>query len=232
VAVANWRTELEAVYTGAPRTTIGRALTGAVQQFRIPQEPLLEVIRGVQMDLAGNRYQTFDELTVYMRRVASAVGLACLPILGAGSAESRVYADRLGLALQFTNILRDLAADAGQGRLYLPTAELRQFAVQEEWLRSGVPAQDRAASAAVVELLRFQDARAKALFREADASLPAGEQRALLPARVMRNIYRRLLEELEAAGSARLRQSPIRLGRARKLWIAARTWYRQDDFPR
>jgi phytoene synthase len=114
----------------------------------------------------------------------------------------------------------------------LPTAELRQFAVQEEWLRSRVPAQDRAASAAVVELLRFQDARAKALFREADASLPAGEQRALLPARVMRNIYRRLLEELEAAGSARLRQSPIRLGRARKLWIAARTWYRQDDFPR
>src|SRR5688572_12333190 len=129
--LAMWRGELAAAYGGEPRTPQGRALTPFIRAFRLPRERFEELIDGVEMDLTHSRYQTFDALVEYCRHVASAVGLICVEIFGYRDPSAREYAGNLGLALQLTNIVRDVAADARRGRIYLPAEDLARFAVTE-----------------------------------------------------------------------------------------------------
>jgi phytoene synthase len=223
-ALAFWRAELGRAYAGRPGTPVGRALAVAAATHGVPEAALLEVVRGVEMDLAGAHYERFEDLVVYCRRVASAVGRACLPVLGASERASGVYADRLGVALQFTNILRDLGPDARAGRVYLPRVDLERFGVPASALAGGGGAPETC----LARLLAFEGERARDLFAQADAAIPPSELRALLPARMMGAVYRELLAAVLAAGVAGLARPPARLPRRRKLLAVLRTWLGRD----
>jgi phytoene synthase len=194
--LAACREDLARCYDGEPRLPILRRLQGVVRRFDIPRRPFEDLLDGVMMDLVPARYPTFEHLRVYCRRVASAVGLICLPIFGARNPKSREYADHLGIALQLTNILRDLKADAARGRVYVPAEEIRAFGYSEEALLLGVR------NDAFLALMRHQAERARRHFAAAAAALPADDRPRLVPAEVMAAIYRRLLRRIEASGFA------------------------------
>jgi 15-cis-phytoene synthase len=216
-----WLAEAHRAYAGNPTTDLGRELAEAVFQFPIPRSCFEEIVAGCRMDLLQSRYATFADLRTYGERVASAVGLASIEIFGYESPRTRDYAVLLGLALQLTNILRDVAEDAGKGRIYLPQDELRRFSVSEdEVLATARPG--FAQSAAFRELLAFQGARARAYFEQARAALPEVDRRAMLPAEIMGAVYRALLEEMAGRGWP-VGNPAARLSRPRKAWIALRT---------
>jgi phytoene synthase len=186
------RDELERCYQGASTLPVTRGLQDSIRRFRIPREPFEAILEGVEMDLHKRRYATFAELRGYCVRVASAVGLLCLPIFGCRHQRSRDYAVDLGIALQLTNILRDLKADAARGRIYLPADEMESFGYGERELMAGET------GPAFLALMRYQAARATRHYESAAAALPVIDRKPLLPAEVMGAIYRRLLRRLEA----------------------------------
>jgi phytoene synthase len=197
--LAMWRAELATCYAPAasgkgPSTPQGRALVPFIHEFKLPRRPFEDLIDGVAMDLDQVRYPTFDALTEYCRRVASAVGLICIEIFGYRDPASREYAVDLGMALQLTNIIRDVAADLRQGRVYLPLEDLRRFEVSEDELRAGT------VTPAVRRLLEFQCERARDYYGRAAARLPAVDARALLAAEIMGGIYSEILRRIERAG--------------------------------
>ena len=155
--------------------------------------------------------------------MAGVVGEVASGIFGRTHADTVAYAHRLGLAMQLTNIIRDVGDDARRGRIYLPASELQQFGVKaEELLRRRPP---WGYSERFDALMRFQAARANATFDEAFALLPAADRKAQKPGLMMAHIYRTLLHEIEAAGFQVLHQRTS-LTPLRKLWIAARTQWR------
>ena len=132
-----WRDELERAYGGNPARAVSRALADASRRFNIPRRHFEEVIAGVEMDLARKRYETFQELRLYCYRVASAVGLICIEIFGYTNPAACQYAERLGIAFQLTNIIRDVSEDAARGRIYLPLEDLARFGVTEADILGG-----------------------------------------------------------------------------------------------
>ena len=184
---------------------------------------LLEVIDGCQMDLEQTRYLDFAGLETYCHHVAGVVGEVAANIFGRTQPGTVAYAHKLGLALQLTNIIRDVGDDARRGRIYLPVAELQQFGVKaNEILERKAPwgYSDRFQA-----LMRFQAARAHRLYDDALAALPDGDRSSQTPGLMMANIYRALLREIEADGFRVLHQRTS-LTPLRKLWIAARTHWR------
>ncbi|MEE9257045.1 MAG: presqualene diphosphate synthase HpnD, partial [bacterium] len=188
-----WREAIAHLADQEHRHPILRELASAVEAYGVSTDDLLDVCRGVEMDLDQNRYRTFDELREYCHKVASAVGLSCLRVFGENTPAGIEYGRTLGLALQLTNILRDLWADAEDGRIYLPLDDLSRFGVTEESILEG----ER--SEALVELLRFEAARAQELFEEANSLLPERSHWRLFPARFMGRVYRRVLGNMVAA---------------------------------
>ncbi len=114
-----------------------RALAVAIERFKIPRQPFEDLILGLEMDLAGARYETFEELSLYCYRVASTIGLICIEIFEYQNPRTRDYAVNLGKALQMVNILRDIQADAQRGRIYLPQEDLDRFGVRPSQLVGG-----------------------------------------------------------------------------------------------
>jgi 15-cis-phytoene synthase len=216
--LVRWRQELDACFAGREcATEQGRNLIVHVAKFGLPRQSFEDVIDGVEMDLDGRRYATFDDLRGYCLRVASAVGLICLDIFGARDEGSRQYAIDLGVALQLTNILRDLGHDLAGGRLYLPLDDLARFGVSEDDLRAGVM------TAPIRALCDFEARRARDFFAKAAAELPRTDARRLVAARIMGAIYFDLLERIERS-DYRVFNEKIRSPRWRKLVIAGRTW--------
>lgn len=213
--IARYRQEIARCFDGTPSLPLTRRLQQTVHRFGIPRRPFDDLLDGVEMDLRRTRYATFDELVVYCRRVASAVGHMCLPIFGAREPGSRDYADRLGIALQLTNILRDLRQDAERGRLYLPEEEMREFGYTEEALLRG----ER--SDPFLRLMRHQAERARRQFDAAAAALPAADRPRLLAAEVMAAIYRRLLDRIERSGFEVFARR-IRVPRLQQIGVALR----------
>ncbi len=191
-ALADWRAELGRLRDGVPIHPVAVALADAVRRFAIPTEHLAEILTGVEMDLAPCAYETFDELRGYCYHVAAAVGLAALPIFGCRDLRSRVYAQALGIALQLTNILRDLAEDAERGRIYLPREDLRRFGYGERELYT------HARNDALRALIAFEVERARDYYRTARASIAARDRRALVAAEGMRLVYQRVLARIAA----------------------------------
>jgi phytoene synthase len=217
-SLAGWRAELAACYEGRqPRTPQGIALAPHVAAFRLPRKPLEDVIDGVEIDLDRPRFRTFDELRGYCLRVASAVGLVCIEIFEYTNERCREYAIDLGIALQLTNILRDLGRDFAAGRLYLPTEDLARFGVTDEDLRAGV------ATDKVRALLDFESRRAREHYLRAARELPREDARRLVAARVMGAIYLNLLQRIEMSGYD-VFGAPMRVPRWRQASIAASTW--------
>lgn len=221
--LALWQQELDAAERGEPATPVGRALQRTLREFGGDAEPLRELLAGVAMDLEPAGYADLEGLWVYCDRVASAVGRACLPILGVDAAAGAPFARALGRALQLTNILRDLVPDARAGRIYAPRDWLVACGVEPEWLQGTGPAGVYAPGGPVERLCERLHAAAGERFaaaRAALADLPRADRRRLLPARIMGAVYRDLWRRLRARGGD-LRVPRVRVPRARKLWLAA-----------
>lgn len=163
-----------------------------IQRYGIERELFLELINGVEMDLYKNRYETFDELYLYCYRVASVVGLMMVPVLGYTSERAFYHAEKLGIAMQLTNILRDVGEDLERGRIYLPLAELRSSGYSEDLLLR------RQYTPAFQALMKAQVARARAYYREGRAGIPLlADPAGRLTVRLMANLYEGILDELE-----------------------------------
>jgi phytoene synthase len=216
-----WRDELARCFdaAGQPRTRQGRALRPLVSAFNLPRQPFEDLIDGVAMDLAVARYETIEELLEYCRRVASAVGLVCIEIFGCRDAGSRDYAINLGLALQLTNIIRDVGVDLACGRVYLPQADLRRFGCTEEMLAAGVVTEP------VRALLAFEIGRAREYFQRAAAALPRSDARRLVAAEIMGAIYQDILRRVEERRHD-VFTDVIRVPRPARFRIALITWAR------
>jgi len=221
--LAYWRAELQAAEVGKAVTPVGRALGRVMQRFDMSPEPLEALLDGCAMDLEPRAFGELDDLRLYCDRVASAVGRACLPVLGASGADAVRFADRLGQALQFTNILRDLAGDAAVGRTYVPRRWLAETGVEPAWLDGGGPAEAYHHDGPVALLRGRFVTTARADFaaaREALLALPRSMRRSLVSARIMGAIYGDLLRRLAARGG-RIDRERVRVPRAKKLWLAA-----------
>ena len=218
--LAWWRSEVEAAFAGRPSHPALQALMPHAPAYGITPAHLGAVIDGCQMDLDQTRYLDFPALATYCQRVAGIVGEVSANIFGRTEEGTVAYAHRLGLAMQLTNIIRDVGDDARRGRVYLPVSELQQFGVKaHELLRGSAP---YAYGERFDALMRFQAERAHRCYDEALALLPAADRQAQKPGLMMANIYRTLLREIESSGFAVLHQR-IALTPLRKLWIAMRT---------
>jgi 15-cis-phytoene synthase len=215
-----WLAEVDRAYADEATTPIGRDLARALERFPIPRECFEAIVAGCRMDLTPARYATFAALRVYCERVASAVGLASIEIFGYRRKATREYARELGLALQLTNILRDVTPDAAAGRIYVPLDELARFGVSEAVFLEA--ARRSGPQPAMQALLAFQAERALACHRRAATLLPPEDRRSMASARIMGAVYLALLQELASRGFP-LGGPRLGLGRSRKLWIAFRT---------
>lgn len=217
VMLARWRQELDRVYGGEPTRPVARALADAARRFAIPREYFEEVISGVEMDLTRKRYQTFEELRLYCYRVASAVGLICIEVFGYTNPAAKVYAEKLGIAFQLTNILRDVSEDAARGRIYLPLEDLARMSVTEDEILNAVY------SSNFVRLMEFEANRAREFYCEAEAAMPREDRSTLLTAEAMRMIYGALLARI-VRSNYRVLDRKLSLSAPRKLYLVGRAW--------
>ena len=217
-ALADLNSSLELAYQGRPPSRMFLALADTADRYSIPESYFREIIRGVESDLVKTRYQDFDELREYCYRVASVVGLVCLQIFQYRDDSAKEYAIDLGLAMQLTNIMRDVREDWDMGRVYLPQDEMARFGFTEEHLGNA----ER--NEAFVELLRFQAERARAYFRSGFRLLPYLTRRNRGCPAVLGSIYSRLLDRIEQSGYDVLGERRIALSTGEKARITARAW--------
>jgi len=210
-----WRCDLHAALSGEYRHRLYPALHHTVTRFGVPAVYLEDVLDGVEMDLAPVRFADFAALYRYCYRVASAVGLACIHIWGFRGDRAKWYAEQAGVALQLTNILRDLPEDLARGRVYLPEEDLERFGCDPARLAGG------ASDAAVRELLRFEAGRARGYYESAQALIPLLFPSGRAVFQVMLRTYRGLLDEIERRGYDVFR-GRVSLNRWRKLALVAR----------
>jgi 15-cis-phytoene synthase len=215
-----WRSEVESIYGGRAQHPVARALAEIVGPYGIEKTRLHEIIDGMAMDLDYNAYPDFEALKVYCHRVAGVVGILSAKIFGYSNPLTLDYAADLGLALQLTNIIRDVGEDARRHRVYLPLHELAEYGVTTQDL------EDRRDTDNFHRLMEFQVARAHTHYDRALAKLPAEDRRPQRPGLVMAAIYRTLLDEIRRDGSHVLTRR-VALTPVRKLWIAWKTWARE-----
>lgn len=217
-AVDYWRAELARCFGAeAPRTPQGRRLQPFVAGFNLPRRAFEDVIDGVAMDLDHSRYDTFEDLLEYCHRVASAVGMICIRIFRCESPASAEYALHLGVALQLTNIIRDVKADLDRGRLYLPLEDLRAAGCTVEDLAAGRVTEP------VRALLAFECARARDFYQKAVSARPAEDRRRLVAAEIMRAVYSETLARIERRGYD-VFASRVRVPKPFQALIALRQW--------
>lgn len=212
-----WRKEVNAMLAGTPSHPVTQALHPHVAAFDLKGEHLLAVIDGMEMDLDQTRYLDYPGLKRYCWHVAGVVGILSASIFGASRPETLQYAEKLGLAFQLTNIIRDVGEDARKGRIYLPVNELQQFNV------TAADILNTRHSEKFEQLMRFQAQRARAAYDEAFALLPKEDRRAQRPGLMMAAIYRALLDEIERDNFHVLEQK-VSLTPIRKLWLAWKTY--------
>ena len=215
--LAWWADEIGRLYAGEPQHPVSRALAPHLQAFGIRRANLELVLEGMAMDLQQNRYLDYAALARYCHKVAGVVGELSAGIFGASNDRTFEYARKLGLALQLTNILRDVGEDARRGRVYLPLDELKSHGVRVDDLLAGRYVEG------YLPMMRAQAQRARGTYAEALEALPAADRRAQRPGLIMGAIYATLLDEIEREDFRVLHQR-IALTPLRKLWIAWRTW--------
>ena len=215
-----WREELTRLYNDQPRHPVTRALHPLLTDFNLPQEYLIEIIDGMEMDLEKHRYESFKDLSLYCYRVASVVGLLSAEIFGYNNRKTLKYAHDLGMAFQLTNILRDVREDISRGRVYIPADELKQFNVSPNDLSHPVTTQ------AVKDLMKFQADRARDYYSKAIEQLPEEDRYNQRTGLIMAEIYSSLLDEIEEDGF-RVLEHKIKLTPLRKLWLAWRAARRE-----
>lgn len=185
-----WRIEFEKAFTGHSDFQLLNKLGRTISNFNIPLDPFFELIKGMEMDIQKDRYKSFDDLQLYCYRVASTVGLMCIEIFGYKNPSTKNFAVDLGIALQLTNILRDIGKDAEQGRIYLPQDDLIKFNYSEKDLLNKVYNDQ------FKELMFYQSARAKRYFDLATSHLDLEDKKTMFAARAMQHIYYKMLEKI------------------------------------
>lgn len=202
-----WTNELEQSLYGVSNYPILNKLSTIIRRFNIPLHYFYDLLKGMEMDLVKKRYATFEELQEYCYRAASTVGLISSEVFGYKTEKTKQYAINLGIALQLTNILRDIKHDAKRGRIYLPQEDLQRFGYTEEELL------DNVYNERFVELMKFECARAQYYFKKARGFLAEEDKPFLYAARAMGNIYYVLLQRIEKANydvfTKRIRLSPF-----------------------
>jgi len=188
-----------------------------ISNFNIPLDPFFELIKGMEMDLQKDRYKSFDDLQLYCYRVASTVGLMCIEIFGYKNPSTKNFAVDLGIALQLTNILRDIGKDAEQGRIYLPQEDLQKFNYSEQELMT------RAYNDRFRELMIYESGRAKRYFNSATSHLDLDDKKTMFAARAMQHIYYKMLEKIIAADYDVFNNN-IKVSKIEKVGIALGVW--------
>jgi phytoene synthase len=219
IKLAWWRTEVSAMYKGAGTHPVMQALQPHLAIYDLQEKHMQAIIDGMEMDLNQSRYLDYPALKTYCWHVASVVGILSASIFGVTNPRTLEYAEKLGLAFQLTNIIRDVGEDARKGRIYLPISELQQFGVTAADLLNARHS-DKFES-----LMQFQVARAQTAYDEAFALLPREDRRAQRPGLMMAAIYRAVLDEIERDKFNVLTQR-ISLTPLRKLWLAWKTYVR------
>ena len=215
--VAEQREGLAKTYAGAPEGQVFLAMEDAINTYHIPMEYLEDVINGVEMDISKTRYSTFEELREYCYRVASSVGLICIEIFGYEDPSARDYAVDLGLAMQLTNILRDVEEDIGRDRVYIPQEDLDRFGCSEEDIFL------KRINDSFRGLMRFQVERARDYFTRGKRLLPLLSAGSRACPAVLHGTYSRLLDRIEASGYNVFGRR-ISLSTREKLVLMARLW--------
>jgi phytoene synthase len=205
--LAAWRRWLRE--SSPDESAIAREMREVIAKYSLTSAMLEEIIDGVEMDLENVRYNSFEELRLYCYRVASAVGLVSIEIFGYRNPACRQYAIELGLALQMTNIIRDVGRDLSNGRIYLPQQDLARFDYPEEDLRL------RKYNEPFLRLMKFEAQRAEEFFRRAAGLLPREDRRSMVAAEIMRSVYQALLRRMKADGF-RVFDKEYRLSRLEK----------------
>jgi len=216
-ALAELQADLDSTYTGQASSPVYLALADVARNYDIHQDYFKEVILGVESDLVKDRFQNFEELREYCYRVASVVGLICLQIFGYENDDAKEYAIDLGLAMQLTNIIRDVKEDFDMGRIYLPQDEMARFGYTEEDLKNCVrnqPFQD---------LMMFQAERARGYFNSGFKLLPYLSRRSRACPAVLGTLYSKVLDRIEASDYDVL-EHRVSLSKAEKIGITATTW--------
>lgn len=218
-ALQIWRLEVARCYDGGPpETAQGRRLQPFIAQFDLPRQAFEDVIDGVAMDLDTTRYPAFADLMEYCRRVASAVGMICIRIFGCRSEGARDYALNLGVALQLTNIVRDVKSDLERGRVYLPLEDLAAAGCTIDDLTAGRMTEP------VRRLIKFECDRAHAFYRLAVDARPPEDRKRLVAAEIMRAVYFHTLRRIEQRGYD-VFSTRIRVPRPRQAIIALKQWW-------
>ncbi|MCF8240932.1 MAG: presqualene diphosphate synthase HpnD [Melioribacteraceae bacterium] len=212
-----WRVELEQALYGSSDFYLLNKLAQIIRQFNIPFDPFFELIKGMEMDLQQKRYLSFDDLIKYCYRVASTVGLMCIEIFGYKNSSTRDYAINLGLALQLTNIMRDVKTDAEAGRIYLPQEDLQKFSYSEDELISSKY------NGNFISLMDYEFDRALNYFNMANKSLDFDDKPSLFAARAMQHIYYKLLMKLKE-NDFDIFSKDINVSKLEKTSIAVGVW--------
>jgi phytoene synthase len=219
IKLAWWRTEVSTMYKGSPTHPVTQALQPHIAPYKLEEQHLQAIIDGMEMDLDQSRYLDYPGLQKYCWRVAGVVGILSASIFGYTDPQTLAYAEKLGLAFQLTNIIRDVGDDARKGRIYIPVNELQQFNVTAADILNFRHSEKFEA------LMRFQNERAQRTYDEALALLPKQDRRAQRPGLMMAAIYRTLLDEIALEKFQVLNQR-ISLTPLRKLWLAWKTYVR------
>jgi len=219
IKLAWWRTEVSTMYKGTPTHPVTQALKPHLDVYHLEEQHLQAIIDGMEMDLDQSRYLDYPGLRKYCWHVAGVVGILSASIFGYTNPQTLQYAEKLGLAFQLTNIIRDVGDDARRGRIYLPVNELQQFGVTAADLMNAKHSEKFEA------LMRFQTERAQKMYDEALSLLPKEDRRAQRPGLMMAAIYRTLLDEI-ARDNFHVLNQRISLTPLRKLWLAWKTYVR------
>jgi 15-cis-phytoene synthase len=220
-----WREEFELGVNGFSQYQIVNQLHNVAQKFRIPVSHFYDLLRGVEMDLLKNRYATFEELKEYCYLVASTVGLMSVQIFGPRNEQTKSYAINLGIALQLTNIIRDVGIDAKYGRIYLPQVDLQRFHYSEAELLAYRYNNN------FQQLMAFQAERAEEYYKKATDALPAEDRRAMFSAKIMERIYHHTLNKIREE-RYNVYSGKISIARPIQLLIALKYWVKQRIFGR
>lgn len=216
--IADLYIELERVFAGNPKTELGKDFKKVLAKYPIPKKCPFLLLEGVERDLhTPVRYRKQEELNWYMYRVASAVGLMCIEVFGYKNPQTKEYAKTLGYAVQMTNIIRDIAEDAKNNRIYLPSEDLKKFKVSEEDILGLKDTQE------VRELISYEIDKTQKLYDEARTALPQEDFKSMLAARAMGEIYENILFKIKK-NPCFFQEKKIKLSKVAKLLILFRTW--------
>ena len=212
-----WRIELEKSLSGKSEYPLVNKLSKTIQHFNIPLEPFFDLIKGMEMDLQKKRYLTFNDLQSYCYNVASTVGLMCIEIFGYRHPSAKDFAINLGIALQLTNILRDVKKDAEKGRIYIPKEDLDKFDYNETDVFNNTYNEN------FQRMMQYQVERAREYFNAATACLNREDKKTMFAARAMQHIYSRMLNKIVDA-DYNVYQSNIKISKFKKVGISLGVW--------